>query len=143
MGLLKSYLEYPDLEWDGVYYLREVCLGRPIEPEQTRTLVREQLLRDDGSVDPAMQAVVLSAVRGEGRVLHIESPFTAPLDRSVAEYLIARDYVRSHFDDANARAIFNYDPVGRTLDLLPRPKTWTGREDDRTDPPGEPGTAPR
>lgn len=131
---LASHLAEPDSEWDMVFYLREVCLGRPIDPEQTRALVHERLLAPDGTVEPAMRAVVLSAVRGEGRVLHLASPFTDATDRALAEFLTARNYVHSYLSDAEAQAVFD-DPVFRALQNPP--KRWTERQDERTDPPGD------
>lgn len=90
---------------DLIYFLREVCLGRIIQPEQAQVLIQEQLLTDDGRVDPSMQAVVLSAVRGEGKKLHIISPFTDPLDRAIAEFVNARNYIRSYTDEPETKAI--------------------------------------
>jgi hypothetical protein len=135
LALITSYLADPDSEWDIVNYLREVCLGRPIEPEQTLALVREQLLSPDGSVDSAMQAVVLSSVRGEGRLLHLVSPFTDPLDRAVAEFLMARDYIRSYLSPGEAKSVLEDDSVEKGLGLLRRARKWTDREADRTSPP--------
>ena len=103
-GLLSSYLEDPDSEWDLAFYLREVCLGRPIDPEQTRALIAEKLLNPDGSPDPGMEAVVLSAVRGEGRALHLATPFTDPLERAMAEFIMAREYIRGHLEAASQRS---------------------------------------
>lgn len=138
LKLLAEHLAVLDSEWDVVYHLREVCLGRPLEPEQTRALVRERVLAPDGTVDPAMRAVVLSAVRGEGRVLHLESPFTDATDRALAEFLMSRDHILCYLDEADAKAVFD-DPVMRALQSGPPkdPKRWTEREDNRTDPPGD------
>lgn len=138
LALLTDYLSDPDSDWDIVYYLREVCLGRRIEPEQTKALIKEQLLLPDGSVDPAMEAVVLSAVRGEGRVLHIGSPFTDSLDRAMAEFVNARNFVRSQLDEPDAEAFLRDDPARHALDLLKPPKKWTERQSERTDPPSDP-----
>jgi hypothetical protein len=140
-ALLNAYLAEPDSEWDVVYYLREVCLGRPIDPEQTRALVHEKLLAPDGSVDPAMRAVVLSAVRGEGRVLHLASPFTDPTDRALSEFLTARDHIQSYLSDSEVKTVLD-DPVQRALKTPP--KRWTDREGKRTDPPPDgPATPPK
>jgi hypothetical protein len=145
LGLLSNYLSNPDLEWDGVYYLREVCLGRPIEREQAQTLVREQLLLPNGKPDLAMQAVVLSAVRGEGRVLHLDSPFTDPTERAIADFLGARDYLRSYLSEEDIRAVSSHDSLGRVIDLLHESKKWVDRNRDETELPGDtlPGTPQR
>jgi hypothetical protein len=137
LARVTEYLAVPDSEWDVVFYLREVCLGREIEPEQERALVRERLLEPDGRLDPVMRAVVLSAVRGVGRTLHIDSPFTDQVDRDIAEYLLARDGIRSALGTDEARAVLAYDPVQRLFDDHQQFKKWTEREDDRPDTPGD------
>ena len=111
LGVLRSHLESPDLEWDGVYHLREVCLGRPIEPEQERALVAGGLLAPDGRPDPVLGAVVRAAVRGEGRVLHLDSPFTDPVDRAVADFLAARDYLAVELAPDAFAALAAPDPL--------------------------------
>lgn len=107
---LDSYLRHSDAEWDIPYFLREVCLGRSIEPEQSRVLAREGLLAPDGRPDPDVRAVVLAAVRGEGRLLHLSSPFTDADDRAVAEFLNARDHIASLLPEAEARSLLA-DPL--------------------------------
>ena len=69
----QTQLTNTDSEWDLLYYLREVCLGRSIEREQRNALAEAGLLNRDGSLDPAMRGVALAAIRGEGRTLHLES----------------------------------------------------------------------
>lgn len=134
-GHLSDYLTDPDSDWDVVYYLREMCLGRDIEPEQSRALIHARLVEADGVPGAAMRAVVLSAVRGEGRHLHLDSPFTDPLDRSIAEFITARHYLHSFLDGSELKEVLD-DPVRRALENPP-PKRWTDREDDRPDPPGD------
>jgi hypothetical protein len=90
-AIVKGYLESPDSEWNLVYYLRQLCLGREVEPEQRAALAREALIGEDGRVDPVLNAVMLSAVRGEERLLHLDSPFVDVQDRLITEFLVARD----------------------------------------------------
>lgn len=111
LSQLRSFLEHQDTEWDVVYYLRELCLGRSIEPEQKRCLVREGLLSATGDLDPDLRSVVLSAVRGEGRVLTVSSPFTDAADRAVAEFLNARHYITCFLDEAEAKQLLAGDPI--------------------------------
>lgn len=111
-ALLRSHLDNPDAEWDVVFHLRETCLGRKLEPEQIRTLAAEGLLGRDGRPDPVLRAVVLSAVRGEGRALHLVSPFTDPVDRAIVEYLAAKDYLSTALEPAEARELFADDLPG-------------------------------
>jgi len=138
-AVLESYLADPDSEWDVAYFLRELCLGREIEPEQMRALnVEGSLLFDDtGELFPEMRAVVLSSLRGEGRQLHVASPFTDPLDRAIAQYMIARDYIRTRLDDHEAKSTLEYDPVDQELRRFRRHRKWAEREDER-EPPGPP-----
>jgi hypothetical protein len=86
-GKLRSCLHDPGLEWEVIHYLRELCFGREIEPEQRRALKQEGFLSEADEVDEVTRSVVLSAVRGEGRQLHLVSPFTETYDRVVTEYL--------------------------------------------------------
>jgi hypothetical protein len=132
-GLLSSHLADPDSDWDVVYHLRQVCLGHPIEPEQTRALIREKVLMPDGSLDPVLEAVVLSSVRGEGRNLHLDSPFTDSLDRAMAEFINAREYIRSRMEVPEAEGFIADDPTKQIRDSL-RSKKWT---DDRKPPSDE------
>jgi hypothetical protein len=116
VGTVTAYLEDPSLEWDMVHLLRQVCLGNTIDPEQTRALVREKLLQPDGTVEPILEAIVLSAVRGEGRLLRLESPFTDPLDRATAEFFLAREYVRNHMEAPDATAFLTHDPLQKSFE---------------------------
>lgn len=148
-ALLGSHQELPDLEWDAVYHLREVCLGRPLEPEQTRTLVHEGLLTPDGRVDPVLRAVVLAGVRGEGRVLHLDSPFTNPLDRAVADFVRAHDYLAAHLPPVEAEELFRDDlgtVVKRAVESTPLPPGLGSghlvREILRRSNQGDPGRPP-
>ena len=90
-AVVKGYLESPDSEWNLIYYLRQLCLGREVELDQRAALTRESLIGNDGAIDPVLNAVILSAVRGEGRLLHLDSPFVDTQDRLIAEFLVARD----------------------------------------------------
>ncbi len=76
--------------------------------------------------------------------MHIVSPFTDPLDRAVAEYVTARDYIRTHLSDVEAKTVLDHDPVEQAFGMLRRSKKWTDREDGRTDSPSDtPGSPPR
>ena len=90
-ALLRGLVGTPDGEWDLLFPLRQLCLGRPVEDGPAEGLARIGVLNADGSVPPTTAAVVLSAVRGDGRALHVSSPFVDTEDRLLAEYLIARD----------------------------------------------------
>lgn len=139
LGLLVSYQEGEhDGEWNPLYLLRELCLGRPLAPEQLRDLRAEQLVTPAGEPIDGLRAVVLSAVRGEGRALRLDSPFTDPLDRAMADYLIARHFIRAHLDEPEATAFLADDPVQTALDHARRatgPGGWADRESDRPPPP--------
>lgn len=117
-GRLTAALQSNEAEWDIVYHLREVCLGQVIEPEAERFLIHEGYLGRDGAVDPALRSVVLAAVRGEGRVLRVESPYVDPLDRARAEFLGAREQLLAQLDPAERAAVFDKPPLERHLDAL-------------------------
>ncbi len=144
----RRHLQDPDLDWPYVHLVRELCLDRPIEPEQRRALVREGLLGEDGALDPSLAAVVRAAVRGEDRLLRLDSPFTHSLDRAMADYLCARTFIRGHLEDAAAEAFLSSDPSRdaeqefreRTTPAVPpphMPPPWTDREADRRDRPAD------
>lgn len=132
-GLLHSYLRTDWLAWDPLPLLREACLGHTLDPEQRQELVRARVLTADGSVAPAMRSVVLSAVRGDGPHLRLDSPFTDPVDRVLAEYHIAREAVRSLLDPAQATAFLRYDPAERALEEF-----RAAAAGDESVPPAEP-----
>jgi hypothetical protein len=103
LGKLDRCLSQPDSEWEVVFYLRELCFGREVEPEHVRALIAEGLLDEDGRLESGVRDVVLSAVRGEGRSLHLDSPFTDPDARSVANFLNGRDYISSFLPEDEAK----------------------------------------
>lgn len=115
LAKLHTHLEVPEAEWDVAYHLRELALGRDLAPEQVRTLVREGVLEADGKLDPVLKAVVLAAVRGSGRVLHVDSPFVDPLDGKIADFVLARDYLHAFTDRGVGDAFVANDPL-RILD---------------------------
>lgn len=117
-GRLAAALQLDEDEWDVVYHLREVCLDRGIEPEVKQFLINEGYLGPDGSVDPALRSIVLAAVRGEGRVLRVESPYVDPLDRARAEFLGAREQLLAQLDPDERAAVFDKPPLERHLDTL-------------------------
>lgn len=82
-----------DLEWDAVYLLREVALGRPIENGPRDALIQKKLLDSDGEIDPEFRDIILSSVQGEDRLLHLISPFTNSLDRALVESAISRQLI--------------------------------------------------
>ena len=143
LSLLDAYLHGHEAEWDPVVLLRELSLGRDILPEQARSLEGEGLLEPDGTLDPVLRSVVLSAVRGEGVALRLDPPFTDPLDRTLAELLAAQEYIRSHLPPAEADVVLQGpDPLIQILRSLPTPPSWTARERGRRPetPPGPPLT---
>lgn len=127
-SILATYLHDSDQEWDLIPLLRRLCLREEIDPVQLRALVRERLLRADGSVEPVLKDVVLSSVRGEDNLLRMESPFVNALDRVMGEYLLARGYLRCHLERDDAAAFLALDPVQNSLDRLRRA---------RNSPPGD------
>ena len=108
-SLLVSYHDNPDLEWDVVYFLRELCLGRSVDKEPLQTLRQEGLIASDDGVDPVMKAVGLSAVRGEGRHLHVGSPFTDPKHRAVALFLHSKALIELLLPEADVAAVMSED----------------------------------
>lgn len=96
---LESYQKVQDAEWDVVYHLRELCLGRTLEEEQIRSLAHEGFLSAEGAVDPVLRSVVLSSVRGEGRLLRLDPPYTDEVDRRIADYLSAQNILPSHLSN--------------------------------------------
>jgi hypothetical protein len=87
-----------DLEWDPLYHLRAAAIGQPLDPAATRTFAQARLLNPDGTLDPGFRDVILSAVRGQDRALHLESPFTDQLDRALAEFARAREVITAAAD---------------------------------------------
>jgi hypothetical protein len=115
-ALLRSYGQTDWLAWDPLPLLREVCLGKDIDPEQRREMAANGILPADGSVPDALRSVVLSAVRGHGKYLTVDCPFTDERDRILAEYELAREAVRSHLDPPVAAAFLRYDPTQTATD---------------------------
>jgi hypothetical protein len=72
-------------------------------------------LSADGELDPVVRAVVLAAVRGAGRVLHLSSPFTDENDRAVAEFISARDHIRCSLPDDEAQRLLAEDPLPKAV----------------------------
>jgi len=121
-GLLCSHLECPDTEWDAVFYLRMLCLGDAIEREQLTILRQEGLVEADGSVGETMKSIVLSSVRGEGRLLHLDSPFVDPEDRKIAIFLDTIHSLDDEFLDSvlaqwriDRRKVREFSDVNKTL----------------------------
>ncbi|MBY0456217.1 MAG: hypothetical protein K2V38_02650 [Gemmataceae bacterium] len=115
---LAAQLPLEESEWDVVYHLREVCLGRPIDREPERTLIREGWLGEDGGVDPVLRSVVLAGIRGEGRQLRLDSPYTDPVDRALADFFLSREFLASQLDHADLPALFDKPPLDRAFDHL-------------------------
>ena len=87
-----------------------------------------------GRIDPVLRSVVLAAVRGEGTVLRVDSPFTTSLERVLAELIHAKSYLRAHFPE-EAEQLLQSDPLGRLLKHLPKPQGWREREQRTDEPP--------
>lgn len=121
-----------------VYLLRRACLGQAIDADHARALTGERLLRPDGTVEPVLREIVLSSVRGQGRLLHLDSPFTETLDRVMAEYIQSREYVRCSLPLREAEAFLASDPVERSvrrvLKATAPESNWTDRRDDNDGP---------
>jgi hypothetical protein len=118
---LVGQMALQDLEWDVVYHLREVCLGRSIDREPERFLIREGFLLEDGTVEPGLRSVVLSSVRGEERQLHLDSPFTDHVDRALAEFFGSREILLAHLPRGESQQLFEKPQFDRALDLLRQP----------------------
>lgn len=132
-ALLKSHLQSNDAEWDVLYYLRELCLGRPIDNHQRFTLLKSGLLESDGELHPAVRDVVLSAVRGEDQMLHLESPFTSADDRAIAELINATTYVKIHVPPNEAEKWLK-DHLGQRIDKVLNEFDTTNLPDPRMTP---------
>ena len=124
---LGTFLELPDTEWDAVYYLRQLCLGETIEPEQLQELIRARLVNKDGEPFESMKSVVLSAVRGTGRVLHLDSPFTDATDEAIAQFINARDHLEFSLEEADFGNLlqdglkYDQQAIKRAINELPLP----------------------
>ena len=115
---IRSCQDLLDLERDTLYFLRQVCLGQQIEPDQERSLLRLGMLDENHGISPLLKSVVLSSVRGEGRILHVDSPFTNPLDQAIAEFIGSCDYLQSHLTETDLRLLLRRnidDEVGKAL----------------------------
>lgn len=133
LARLQDLLDCPDAEWDLAYHLRELCLGRPVDPQPLRTLTQERLVGPDGEVDPTLRAVVLAAVRGCGRVLHLEPPFVDRVDQRIAEFVAAREYLEVELaSDEFANLLAGDDALGRAGRALAEPPVPPDLQDDAT-----------
>lgn len=125
LALLQDHLDLPDAEWDVLYFLRELCLGRSIEHDQLQTLKSVNLITTDGEIDSTLKSIVLAAVRGSGRVLHIDSPFVERIDQRIAEFVSARDYLQVELSHEEFRQLIDgesmLDRVRQTLEDMPLP----------------------
>jgi hypothetical protein len=113
-------------EWDVLYSLRQLALGRQVDREPLGELVREGLATPDGRLDPGLRDVILSAVRGEDHRLRLESPFTDSLDRALAEFRGARDQLYAAIDAGqleplSARQFLSPSRFHRAMDQLQEP----------------------
>lgn len=121
---LRAAVGADDNEWDVLYHLRELALGRPVEDIVRRSFARDGLLDPDGELDATFRDVILSSVRGQDRVLHLDSPFTDSLDRSLAEYVTARQDVEAaaalrQLDPEQARTLLFPDRLDHAPDARP------------------------
>lgn len=115
---LEAAIGLEEQEWEVVYHLREVCLGRPIDPAPERFLIREGWLREDGTVDPALRSIALSSVRGEGRLLHLDCPYTDDLSRAIATFYAAREELLAKLDPADAHIVFEKSDLEQRIDAV-------------------------
>jgi hypothetical protein len=117
-GQLSAQIALEDSEWDVVYHLRQVCLGHEIDREPKALLIQEGWLNKDGTPKPALRSVVLSSVRGEQRALHIDLPYTDPLDRALAEFFNNREFLLSELESADVSTLFEKPALELTLSAL-------------------------
>lgn len=155
LNLLQSHLGTPDQEWDVVYFLRELCLGRSIEPEQQRAVAGVGLLESDGTVHPLLRDVVLASIKGRGRVLTLELPYTDVTDEAMCEFIRHREYLRHMLPDPQAEELFRTSPGEQSEDRLAEsrgqtpapthlrdPNTFLKRILDRKPPDADPPPSP-
>jgi hypothetical protein len=117
-GILRESLA-PDHEgWSSAALLRKVCFDQPIEEEQRQTLQTQGLLNQEGEVDPVMREVVLASLRGTGKQLYLDSPFTEDWDRTLADLLNAREEIRTHLNPHQASELLMDEPVEDLINLL-------------------------
>lgn len=108
LGLLESLLAEADTR-PLVGDLRRLCLGEDVPAERLEPLRREGLIGTDGAVKAPLKEVVLAALRGEGEGLHVVSPFTTAWDRTLHQFLDARDGIRSTLPPAEADRLIRED----------------------------------
>jgi len=139
LGLLASHLEDKNPESRRlVYDLRQLCLGFDISKEQREKLREHDLVTADGSLEPVMKDAVLAAVRGEGHGLYLVSPFTEVLDRSLVQFLDAKDRIESFLPREEAERLLASDPLAALPTAL---KLWASRAATGGHPPSSPGSA--
>ena len=100
-----------------------MALGNTLNPEVTKELCEEGLLNDSGALDQVRKDVILSAVRGEGHNLFLNSPFTNFNERTIAEFMTARDRIRLLLPRNESEKIITTDPMTDNMNLIR--KTWT------------------
>lgn len=109
--LLGRLLADPDGDRELVLRLREACLTDHPIPEGVRArLAAEGFLSEDGAVVPFVREVVKAAVRGEGRDLHLVSPFVRPWDRTRSDLIVARETVRAALPPHEAAQLLGGTP---------------------------------
>ncbi len=137
LGLLGSFLEEPETR-PLVTNLRQLCFGLEIAPERLSELSQAGLLRVNGTLDPLMRDVVLAAVRGTGNNLYLDPPFTEPLDRTIAELVLARDHIQASLPREMAEVVLGYDPLHEGAEQIQRSGRWADRLTDRNPAGGTP-----
>jgi hypothetical protein len=115
---LRLELNAEDQEWEVIPLLRQKCLGEELDPWQVAALRNVGLVNDEGTVDATLKSVVLASVRGDGKNLHIESPFVKDEDRALSEFIVAREQIRRYFDEVQVQQFFAQDPIEDTFSQL-------------------------
>lgn len=123
-------------EWHVIYHLRELCLGKPVESDVLRHLKRIEMLGPDGDVDPTLRAVVLSAVRGQGKNIRLSSPFTDATDEALSEFFWNREYLLCSLDPPEKKLLFER-PLSEHLAAAIR-ELPAARNPDEVDPGAPP-----
>src|ERR1700733_9061520 len=104
LAMLRQHLDSGITEKRVVLYeLRQLCLGRKVSPAAQRNLKDAGFLSEDGTMEPVLKGVVLSALQGEGYGLYVISPFTSSLDRTLAEYIQSRERILAEVPENDAK----------------------------------------
>jgi hypothetical protein len=124
LDLLETFIGSDDQDRHALYRLRQVCLGDVMNEDDQQILKDNLLRKQDGTIDPELRAVVLSAVRGEGQALHLDSPFTNSWDRTVSNLYRSRAQIRLELGFDNAAILLNEPGFGGGDDTDTQTDGW-------------------